>query len=97
MNDDESLGRGDPRPARIQEVAKAAGVSTATVSRALSAPNTVRPATRERVIEAARRLNYTPNEAARALRAGSTRMVLVAEAAFMIASAVAELAMPGML
>ena len=78
MNDDESLGRGDPRPARIQEVAKAAGVSTATVSRALSAPNTVRPATRERVIEAARRLNYTPNEAARALRAGSTRMVLVA-------------------
>lgn len=62
---------------RIRDVALAAGVSTATVSRALAFPERVQPETRELVFEAVRRLNYTPNEAARALRAGSTRMVLV--------------------
>ena len=62
---------------RIRDVAIAAGVSTATVSRALAFPERVQPETRKLVFEAVRRLNYTPNEAARALRAGSTRMVLV--------------------
>ena len=66
------------RPSRILDVAKAAGVSAATVSRALSAPDSVRPETRERVMESVRRLNYTPNEAARTLRAGAARMALVA-------------------
>ncbi len=66
------------RPSRILDVARAAGVSAATVSRALSAPDSVRPETRERVMESVRRLNYTPNEAARTLRAGAARMALVA-------------------
>ena len=70
-------GRSDPRATRIQDVAAAAGVSTATVSRALAFPEKVRPQTRARVLEAVQRLHYTPNEAARALRAGATRMVLV--------------------
>ena len=69
--------RSDVRAARIQDVAAAAGVSTATVSRALAFPERVRPQTRARVLEAVQRLQYTPNEAARALRAGATRMVLV--------------------
>ena len=64
------------RPARLRDVADAAGVSTATASRALTFPDRVREDTRERVMEAARRLGYTPNEAARTLRAGASRMVL---------------------
>ncbi|MEX1172383.1 MAG: LacI family DNA-binding transcriptional regulator, partial [Chloroflexota bacterium] len=48
--------------------AKLAGVSTATVSRVVSAaPYAVSPATRERVLEAARALDYVPNALARGL------------------------------
>jgi len=52
----------------IHEVAKRAGVSTATVSRALSQPDVVSPATRQRVIQAVEALGYTPNSAAKNLR-----------------------------
>jgi len=69
--------RSEGRAARISDVATAAGVSTATVSRALAFPDRVSEATRLRVLEAVRELNYTPNEAARALRVGATRMILV--------------------
>jgi LacI family repressor for deo operon, udp, cdd, tsx, nupC, and nupG len=62
---------------RIAEVARLAGVSTATVSRALSAPNMLRPETLARVTEAVRRTGYTPNVAARTLRARRTMLVLV--------------------
>ena len=64
------------RPARLRDVADDVGVSTATASRALTFPDRVRKGTRERVLEAARRLGYTPNEAARTLRAGASRTVL---------------------
>ncbi|MDE3175457.1 MAG: LacI family DNA-binding transcriptional regulator, partial [Pseudomonadota bacterium] len=66
-----------PRVVRIRDVAEAAAVSTATVSRALASPERVGEETRRRVFAAVAALNYTPNEAARALRAGATRMVLV--------------------
>ncbi|MGJ4857516.1 LacI family DNA-binding transcriptional regulator [Labrys sp. La1] len=62
---------------RIGDVARAAGVSTATVSRALTFPDRVQTETRERVLAAVRELGYTPNSAARQLRAGSSRSVLV--------------------
>jgi LacI family transcriptional regulator, repressor for deo operon, udp, cdd, tsx, nupC, and nupG len=65
------------RAVRISDVAEAASVSTATVSRALAFPDRLRPETRERVLAAVRDLGYTPNEAARALRAGASRMILV--------------------
>ena len=58
--------------ATIRDVASAAGVSQATVSRALSMPELVRPATRARVESAARRLGYRPNRAARGLITGRT-------------------------
>lgn len=51
----------------IRDVAVAAGVSVATVSRALNTPGRVSPALRARVEEAARRLGYLANGAARAL------------------------------
>jgi LacI family transcriptional regulator len=54
--------------ASITDVAKLAGVSTATVSRVVSsAPYAVSPATRARVLDAARALDYVPNALARGL------------------------------
>ncbi|MCX5497579.1 LacI family DNA-binding transcriptional regulator [Kaistia dalseonensis] len=61
----------------IQDVARRAGVSTATVSRALALPDQVTDATRQSVMSAIRETGYTPNAAARSLRAKSTKMVLV--------------------
>jgi LacI family transcriptional regulator len=58
--------------ATIRDVARAAGVSQATVSRALSMPELVRPGTRARVEAAARELGYRPNRAARGLITGRT-------------------------
>ncbi len=53
--------------ATIRDVARAEGVSVATVSRVLNDNSRVRSETRVRVKEAATRLDYTPNEAARSL------------------------------
>ncbi|WP_411704236.1 LacI family DNA-binding transcriptional regulator [Edaphovirga cremea] len=61
----------------IDEVAKKAGVSTATVSRVLNAHAGVRPATRERVLVAIRECDYQPNLLARQLRTAKSRMLLV--------------------
>ena len=53
----------------IKDVAKAAGVSTATVSRVLAKNAPVRKETRERVLQAVEELGYRPNLIARSLRA----------------------------
>ena len=58
--------------ASIHDVAQHAGVSVATVSRAFTAPETVREATRARVLDAAAELGYRPNRAARGLITGRT-------------------------
>jgi DNA-binding LacI/PurR family transcriptional regulator len=62
------------RPARLEDVARAAGVHVSTVSRVLNgrADASVRPETRERILEAARRLQYRPNAIARGLRLSTT-------------------------
>jgi LacI family transcriptional regulator len=56
----------------IRDVARAAGVSISTVSRALAAPEQVAAGTRDRVQEAARSMGYRPNRAARGLITGRT-------------------------
>lgn len=61
--------------ARIDDVARLADVSTATVSRALSNPNMVKPGTRARIREAIATLGYVPDGAARALALGRARTV----------------------
>src|SRR3712207_2807918 len=65
------------RAARIQDVARLAEVSTATVSRALATPDRVSPQARARVLEAIARVGYVPNPMARSLRSQKSRMVLV--------------------
>ena len=64
--------------ATIQDVARDAGVSTATVSRVLSAPERVAEPTRARVMAAVARLGYAPNVAAKTLRTLKTEKILVA-------------------
>ncbi|WP_230126894.1 LacI family DNA-binding transcriptional regulator [Bacillus sp. CECT 9360] len=63
--------------ARIVDVAKAANVSTATVSRVLTNSGTVKKETTDRVLEAIELLNYQPNILARQLRRLETKTILV--------------------
>ncbi|MGW1955181.1 LacI family DNA-binding transcriptional regulator [Streptomyces sp. NPDC001920] len=72
------MAHGSTRPTS-RDVAQAAGVSQAAVSLVLGDKwrGRVSEATAERVREAARRLDYRPNLAARNLRLGRTRTVLL--------------------
>ncbi|MEW6637947.1 MAG: LacI family DNA-binding transcriptional regulator, partial [Actinomycetota bacterium] len=60
-------------PVTIKDVARRAGVSTATVSRVLSGKDFVSEQMRERVLAAVERLGYRPNALARALREENTK------------------------
>lgn len=63
----------------VRLVAREAGVSQATVSRAFSQPELLAPATVERVLSTAKRLGYVPNQVARALstgRSGNIALIL---------------------
>jgi LacI family transcriptional regulator len=62
----------EARPPTIRDVARLAGVSTATVSRILSGAGEARPATQARVYDAVRALDYRPSGIARSLKLGST-------------------------
>lgn len=66
-------GRGG-RTARLADVAQAAGVGTSIASRVLNGDPTVsiRLETRQRILDAARELNYRPNAMARGLRLART-------------------------
>ncbi|PIQ84032.1 MAG: hypothetical protein COV75_04510 [Candidatus Omnitrophica bacterium CG11_big_fil_rev_8_21_14_0_20_63_9] len=59
----------------IEEVARAAGVSTTTVSRVINDVSTVSEANRQRVLDAIRRLKYRPNPSARRLASGKSNTV----------------------
>ncbi|TCL69393.1 LacI family transcriptional regulator [Hydrogenispora ethanolica] len=59
--------------ANIKEVALKAGVSTSTVSRALSGKIFVDPETKKKVLQAVRELNYQPNALAKGLKEGRTK------------------------
>jgi len=70
----------DPRsnssgPVTIREVAAQAGVSTATVSRALAGLDGVGKEVRDRVTQAVAKLNYRPNRLARSLRLGHRKLI----------------------
>jgi len=59
----------------VREVARLAAVSPITVSRALSFPETVAPATRERIMEAVASVGYIPNRVAGSLSSNQTRLI----------------------
>ncbi len=60
------------RRVTLHDVAREAGVSVNTVSRALNGKPDVSPETRARVLEVAKRLGYRPNRLARGLRSNKT-------------------------
>jgi len=62
-------------PARIADVAARAGVGVATVSRVLNGHASVRPATRDKVLQAIQALNYRPSSVARNLSLQRTMVV----------------------
>lgn len=64
------------KPARLADVAKAAGVSQGTASNVFSRPDVVRPEVRERVLAAAQAIGYTgPDPKGRLLRAGKVNAI----------------------
>lgn len=63
------------RAPSIRDVARLAGVSYQTVSRALNNSESIKPSTKERVLEVIEELGYRPNQAARALVTSRTRTI----------------------
>ncbi|WP_281350814.1 LacI family DNA-binding transcriptional regulator [Phnomibacter ginsenosidimutans] len=61
--------------ATIKDIAKALGVSTSTVSRALRDSHEISPETKQLVIECAERLNYKPNPIALSLKEKRSRSI----------------------
>ena len=65
----------DRKPPTLEDVAKAANVSTATISRAINDPSKVAKSTREAITAAIDQLGYTPNFGGRALASSRTNTV----------------------
>ncbi len=59
----------------IYDIAKEAGVSYSTVSRTLSGFEFVKESTREKVLTAANKLGYVPNQQARSLAGGPSNLI----------------------
>jgi LacI family transcriptional regulator len=75
MVDYSAAGSARTRSATLADVARLAGVSIATASKALNGRTHVRAETRDRVLEAAEQLSFSPNTLARSLIAGRTGTV----------------------
>jgi LacI family transcriptional regulator len=67
--------RSNGAPVKLEDVARRAGVSTASVSRALNTPNLVSPELRNRIAQAALDLKWVPNGIAKALASLRTRTI----------------------
>lgn len=61
----------------IRDIASACGVGVTTVSRAINNESGIAPETKQKILETAKRLNYTPNTHARRLRFGQTHTIAV--------------------
>ena len=65
----------DKKKIQMADIARLAGVSTATVSRALNGSELINEETRQRIMELARSLNYTINLGAKNLRSGNNSTI----------------------
>jgi len=72
MDTPEPSGRSMRAPLTIHDVAKAAGVSIGTVSKALNNNGSLRQETRAKVVATAKRLGFRPNDLAQSLHRGQT-------------------------
>ncbi|MFP4466889.1 MAG: LacI family DNA-binding transcriptional regulator [Candidatus Goldiibacteriota bacterium] len=59
----------------IKDIARAAGVTHATVSYAINTPHKVKKETREKILKLLEEMNYIPDSAARMLKMGKTRTI----------------------
>jgi LacI family transcriptional regulator len=77
IQDQTDMSRDEKRPTAptIYDVAREAGVSYSTVSRTLSGYEFVKTTTRERVLQAAEKLGYVPNQQARSLAGGRSNLI----------------------
>jgi len=67
----------------IKDIAKIAGVTDITVSRAFTSPEKVKKDTREKILRIAQELNYTPNLSARSVRSSKSKIIgLIADDIF---------------
>ena len=62
-------------PVTLADIAREAGTSASTASRAISGRGYVSPDARERLLEAAERLGYVPNASARTLKQRTSRVI----------------------
>ena len=69
-----NTGRSGPQPT-IADVARAAGVSTATAARVLGGYGYAGAETRQRVFDAAKRIAYQPNQLARSMATGRSKTI----------------------
>lgn len=65
------------RKVTIEDISRHTGLSRGTISRAINDRPDIAQATRQRVLEACRKLNYVPSHAARSLATGRTQAVAV--------------------
>lgn len=64
-----------PEKPKLETVAKAAGVSTATASQVMRGTGRISEATRKKVLAAAQKLHYVPDGRAAAMRSGENREI----------------------
>lgn len=71
----EGGSHGEDDMAGIKDVAEYCGVSLSTVSRTMTGSAKVSPETRQKVLQAVKKLNYKPNMTAQMLKSGSARLI----------------------
>ncbi|MBJ7221928.1 MULTISPECIES: LacI family DNA-binding transcriptional regulator [unclassified Brenneria] len=77
MKSGKNTGNSQQRPPTLEDVARAAGLSPMTVSRALNNPQIVRPETIGKVMEAVRATGYIPNMLAGGLASKRSKLIAV--------------------
>ena len=77
LNNTQKTYKNRTRSATLEDVAKEAGLSPMTVSRALNNPKVVRPATISRVMDAVNITGYIPNMLAGGLATSRTKLIAV--------------------